>query len=85
MLMPFVDLRGLIRSRSRFIAIKWQDESTKCQMLLPTDHAVTKLIVSEAHHEVGHALGVNATLAELGKRYWIPRARVAVKMAQRAC
>ena len=57
----------------------------KFPLILPEKHAVTQLIIREVHNEVGHTLGTNATLAELNKRFWIVKSRVAVKRVQRSC
>ena len=82
---PFLDAQGLLRSRTRLEAIRWMSDEYKLPLILPPDHAVTNLVIKDIHNEVGHALGTNATLLELNKRFWIIKARVAVKRVQRSC
>ena len=80
---PFIDNDGLLRSRLHIVS--WLEEEFKCPLILPKDHALTRLIVSEAHERVGHAIGQNAVLNELNKRFWIVGAKVVLNKIKTAC
>lgn len=57
---------------------------TQSPILLPKGHHFTELVVLEAHTNAFHS-GVNATLAEIRRKYWIPKGRQAVKKIIREC
>ena len=56
---------------------------TKHQIILPKDHALSKLIIQEAHNE-GH-VGIEHVLAMVRKKYWIIRARPIIKSVLAKC
>ena len=58
--------------------------STKFPILLPPRNDFTKLIIVETHVHQLHS-GVNATLAALRQRYWIPSGRQLVKKIINKC
>ena len=49
--------------------------NTKHPILLPKDHAVTRLVVTDIHETIGHDSGVYHTLPELRARLWIIKGR----------
>ena len=52
--------------------------------LLPRDHCYTDLVVMEAHEMKFHG-GVNTTLAEIRRRYWVPKGRQVITEVLRVC
>ena len=53
-------------------------------ILLPTKCYVTKLIIEDTHKKLFHS-GIQQTLAEIRKQYWIPRGRSEVKRVLKPC
>ena len=84
-LCPFLDDQGVLRSRTRLQNVTWLDDNNKFPIILPKRHTITDLMVKDVHDDVGHALGTNATLAALHKRFWVVRGRVVVKNVQKRC
>lgn len=76
------DQDGVLRLRTKLIH---GDDSDYFQrpILLP-EHAITKLMVAEAHLAVGHA-GVATTITYLRQTYWIHRARKLARSVASAC
>ena len=52
--------------------------------LLPKDSLFTNLAVQECHQRVLHG-GVDATLAEVRRQFWIPKGRQVVKKMLKQC
>ena len=84
-LVPFVDDHGIMRSKSRLQQVLWLSEDFRFPIIMPCKHALTKLIIKDVHEKIGHSVGVNATLSELAKRFWVVKARVALKEIKRRC
>ena len=82
-LMPALGPDGLIRVGGRLENSRLPSTS-KHPVILPRKHDVTRLIVLSEHHRVLHA-GTEHTLNELRQRYWIPKARSAVKSYLHPC
>ena len=59
--------------------------NTKHPILLPKDHAVTRLVVTDMHERIGHGSGVDHTLTELQARFWIIKGRRVVRNILEAC
>ena len=59
-------------------------EDAKHPIILPRHHAVTTLVIKEAHERSRHA-GVNYVLADTRTRFWIINGREAVKAYDRGC
>ena len=53
--------------------------NTKHPILLPKDHAVTRLVVTDTHERIGHGSGVDHTLTELRTHFWIIKGRGVVQ------
>ena len=56
----------------------------KHPMLLPSDHAISRLVVKDAHNRVLHA-GRERTLCETRRKFWLARGRNMVKKIVREC
>lgn len=82
-LTPALDEGGILRVGGR-LERSPLCSSTKHPVILPRQHDVTRLIVTEEHRKVFHA-GTEHTLNELRQKYWIPKARSAVKAYLHPC
>ena len=58
---------------------------TRHSILLPKDHAVTRLVIVDAHERLGHGTGVEHALTELRSRFWIVKGRRMVRSVTEAC
>ncbi|KAL9987137.1 hypothetical protein ACROYT_G001393 [Oculina patagonica] len=58
---------------------------TRHPILLPMDHAVTRLVIVDAHERLGHGTGVEHVLTELRSRFWIVKRRRMVRSFTEAC
>ena len=81
---PILDNDGLIRCLTRLRNANIP-ESTSKPVLLPKDHAVTKLIILDQHEKTRHAYGVDYTLSEVRRKFWIPSGRQQIKKALKNC
>ena len=79
----FMDDNNLLRVGGRLHNAPL-DYSAKFPILLPTRHKFTELVIRDAHQRVVHA-GVNSTVTQIRRRYWIPKIRAVVKSALRVC
>ena len=75
--------KGLIRCKGRLEKADLAEES-KFPLLLPKGHPVTLIIIREGHQAVAH-MGMNATVAEVRRNYWIPQIRQGVRKVLRSC
>ena len=82
-LSPFVDSTGVLRvgGRLRHAPIPYE---SRHQCILPSDHHVTRVIVSHEHVSNGH-IGPEHILANLRATYWILNGRVVIKGVLRRC
>ena len=83
-LSPFLDDDGIIRVGGRLQRSELSFEA-KHPMLLPKNHAVSKLVIQHIHAEAEHGMGIEHTLAELRTIFWIPAAREMIKSCIRRC
>ncbi len=81
-LAPFED-RGLIRVGGRLRKSTLQYDQVH-PVLLPAGHRVSKLIMDDVHHSMGH-VGPERTLCESRRKYWIVRGRNLAKCIVRSC
>ena len=79
----FLDEKGLWRCGGR-LGNADLPYSTKYPILLPRDHPVTPLIVSDAHRRVLHN-GLRDTLTEVRTRFWIVKGRSLVRRIIHRC
>jgi len=79
----FIDEEGLLRVGGRLqqSTLPYQ---TMHQMILPSNHLFTKLVVSAEHIRLHHA-GPQLLITFLPGRYWIPRIRNLVKTVIHKC
>ncbi|XP_070560174.1 uncharacterized protein [Ptychodera flava] len=79
----FIDRDGILRLGGRLHNAPINEE-TKFPILLPRNHAFTRLVIQQAHIRVLHS-GMQATVTNIRQRYWIPRIRESVKAVLRKC
>lgn len=79
----FLDDNGYLRCGGRIHNAKLP-EVTRFPYLLPAKHAVTRLLVLEAHRYQLHA-GVNQTVTHIRQQFWIPSIRQCVRSVLRSC
>ncbi|KRX13086.1 Pol polyprotein, partial [Trichinella nelsoni] len=80
---PFLDQDGLLRMGGRLRRSTLPPES-KHPIILPNNHPVTELLIKD-HHVRQMQPGVNQTLVTIRTKFWIIRARNAVKKIIRSC
>ncbi|XP_076549204.1 uncharacterized protein LOC143306713 [Osmia lignaria lignaria] len=67
-LKPFLDKQGILRVGGRLIHSELPKEQ-KHQIILPSDHHITRLIIREEHERLNHA-GTQATLYSVRETFW---------------
>ena len=70
-LQPLLQNNGLWTVGSRLAAFNPMTPESEPQVLLPTSHPLTRLVMKDAHESSGHR-GRDATLARFRQRYWTP-------------
>lgn len=80
----FQDEKGIFRQRGRFGNASLLEFDEKYPILLRNSSYVTRLIIRKSHEEVLHH-GVESTLAQLRRKYWIMKGRKTVKDLLRKC
>ena len=74
----FLDRDGLLRLQTRAVDVPDRPPEAAVPIVLPRNHAVTTLIIRDAHvHGVEHQ-GTNSTHAEVMQRFHIPKGRPVV-------
>ncbi|XP_055589064.1 uncharacterized protein LOC129741366 [Uranotaenia lowii] len=81
---PTIDEFGVIRVDGRMQAADWMQHDAKYPIILPRDHRITHLILDWYHRHYGHA-NDETVVNELRQRFRIPRLRVELKKARKAC
>ena len=84
MMAPWLDDEDLLRGGSRIQYADYIPWETKFPILLPRRHPITALTVTDIHLRCGHG-GVNQTLCDVLKRFWIPAAREVVREMVNQC
>lgn len=74
---PYHDENGIIRSKGRFEYATKLTPDEKYPIVLPTNSYFTQLVIMHYHVRLYH-VGVQQTLAEIRRRFWIPRGRQVV-------
>lgn len=82
-LSPFLDGHGVLRAGGRLENAHISYDA-KHQIILPSHHRVTTLIIESCHQEVGH-LGEAYVLSSLRQNYWIIKGKSAVRKAVGKC
>ena len=82
-LRPFLGREGMLRvgGRLQHSTLEYQ---AKHQLLLPSKHHVTKLLIMDVHESVGH-LGQEYVLTNWRQKYWIVQGRAAVRRVLGNC
>ncbi|KAF6213645.1 hypothetical protein GE061_011366 [Apolygus lucorum] len=81
---PFLDEKGLIRVGSRIGEAENVAYDTKYPIVLPYEHPYTKLLLGKYHRWAQHQ-GKETILNALRQKYWVLRARLAVKSSFNRC
>ncbi len=76
---PKKDEQGLLRADGRLRNASNIPYNTRHPILLPKDHVVTRLIITDAHENLGHGSGVEHILTELRASFWIVKGRRTVR------
>ena len=82
---PKCDGEGLLRMDGRLRFADHLPYDTRHPILLPKDHAVTRLVIVDAHERLGHGTGVEHVLTELRSRFWIVKGRHMVRNVIESC
>lgn len=83
-LQPYLDDNGVIRLCGRIDAASQLPVESRRPIILPNKHALTDLIVANAHVRMRHQ-NDEAVVCALRERYWIVHARTAVRRLKREC
>ncbi|MCP3663650.1 MAG: DDE-type integrase/transposase/recombinase, partial [Gammaproteobacteria bacterium] len=78
-----LDKSGLIRSNGRLF-FHYSSEDWEPPNLLPRGEYFTQLVIQDIHDRLIHP-GINHTLAEVRKEYWIPHGRAEVRHVLSQC
>nr|XP_015905719.2 uncharacterized protein LOC107438066 [Parasteatoda tepidariorum] len=76
-LRPYLDEKQILRIWSRLFQSEVDPEAVN-PILLPKNSKFSELLITEKHKRLLHR-GVNVTLSQIRKSYWIPQARQLVK------
>ena len=79
-----IDDVGILRVSSRLLLSESLDAGFKEPVLLPHDHRFTRLLIHHYHKLANHQ-GIETVLNNLRERYWIIKARSAVKYSFHNC
>ena len=82
---PKKDDEGLLRVDGRLRLADDLSYNTKHPILLPKDHAVTRLVVTDTHERSGHGSGLDHTLTDLRARFLIIKGKRVVRNILEAC
>ena len=82
---PKKDERGLLRADGRLRNASEIPYNIRHPILLPKGHAVTRLIITDAHENLGHGSGVEHVLTALRARFWVVKGRRTVRDLIRRC
>ena len=82
---PCIDEDGMIRCDGRLIFADFLPYDTRFPIILPRVHWVTKLIVKYYHERGNHATGINFTLCQLSKRFWMIAVREKIREWDHEC
>jgi hypothetical protein len=70
---PFVDQEGLLRVGGRLQQSSFPYDDIH-QMILPSNHYFTRIVVSAEHTRLLHA-GPQLVIASIRQRFWIPHVK----------
>ena len=78
-----LDESGIIHCQGRLQNVQEPTE-TKYPVLLPPKDHFTKLVITQVHALTSH-MGLECTIAQMRRRYWVPRIRQVTKTIIRSC
>ncbi|XP_062556587.1 uncharacterized protein LOC134221413 [Armigeres subalbatus] len=81
---PFIDDKGVIRMNSRISAAPTASFELKYPVILPKDHALTRLLVDSYHRRFFH-MHNDTVFNEVRQRFRIPQLRSVIKRIAREC
>ena len=84
-LTPRIDEQEVLRMTTRLDLAKDLDFDARCPVILCKEHPLVKLLILDQHERIHHSGGVQHTLAELQKRFWIPQAVSYVRAVLSKC
>ena len=77
---------GVIRMFSRLSKVEYLDFEARCPIILSSKHPLTVLIIKNVHVcTLKHTGGIDTTLAQVNKKYWVIGGRELVKKILRKC
>ncbi|KAJ8040732.1 Alpha-N-acetylgalactosaminide alpha-2,6-sialyltransferase 6 [Holothuria leucospilota] len=82
---PCIDEDGILRVNGRLKNAEHLSYSTRCPIILPKSHDITRLIIHHIDATSNHVKGYNHVLSDIRAQYWIVRGREAIKSFQRQC
>ena len=82
---PRIDEDGVIRCDGRLKFAEFLPYDTRCPIILPRGHRVTRLIVKNYHERASHVAGINFILCQLSERFWIIAAREEIREWDHEC
>ncbi|XP_062713212.1 uncharacterized protein LOC134290169 [Aedes albopictus] len=83
-LSPYLDEAGVIRSDSRIVAAAFASYDTRCPIVLPKDHRVTRMLVAWYHEKYLHANN-ETVVNEVRQRFHISQLRSLVRNVSKEC
>ena len=79
------DEHGILRSNGRLRYAEDLPYDVRHPIILPKSHAVTRLVITDAHQKLGHGTGVEHLLTELRTKFWVVKGRRNVRNIIESC
>ena len=79
------DEHGILRSNGRLRYAEDLPYDARQPIILPKSHAVTRLVITDAHERLGHGTGVEHLLTELRTKFWVVKGRRNVRNIIESC
>ncbi|XP_055633617.1 uncharacterized protein LOC129773964 [Toxorhynchites rutilus septentrionalis] len=83
-LSPFVDEKGVLRQESRAAQTSFVPYDTRCPIILPRSHRVTKLIIAWYHMRYLHEHH-STVLNEMQQRFYVSNLRSLIRKSKQDC
>ncbi|XP_062703806.1 uncharacterized protein LOC134286238 [Aedes albopictus] len=83
-LSPFADQFGVIRVEGRTVNASYATFDARFPIILPKDHTITTLLLSDYHRQYGHA-NRETVVNEVRQRFYIFNLRSAIDKVMRSC
>lgn len=81
---PVMDTEGVMRVRGRLQQAEFAPFDMKHPIILPKEHAITKMLILQYHEKFAHA-NRETVCNELRQRFHIPKLRQAIRQAVKDC